>query len=213
MGCDVHMFVEKYNYNTKSWEKVGKKFPDIYAVENIIKFMIHHLGTTREESMEIFSKFLKGEKPKTKFEHYVLTDFLPKEVPTENNGGSWWENEGKLPYPFTDTPYQGRNYRLFGVLSGVRDTSMDSIVDWNRGLPDDISQDICTLTDEWGLDAHSHNHIYMDEIINSKYYKMSEKERDEIGLHSHFFSDSVNKILDFVEGDPEDIRLVFWFDN
>ena len=40
MGCDVHMFVEKYNYNTKSWEKVGKKFPDIYAVEKIIKFMI-----------------------------------------------------------------------------------------------------------------------------------------------------------------------------
>jgi len=71
MGCDVHMFVEKYNYNTKSWEKVGKKFPDIYAVEEIIKFMIHHLGTTREESMEMVSKFLKGEKPKTKFEHYV----------------------------------------------------------------------------------------------------------------------------------------------
>ena len=51
------------------------------------------------------------------------------------------------------------------------------------------------------------------EDVLSQYYKMSEKEREEIGLYSHFFSDSVNKILDFVEGDPEDIRLVFWFDS
>jgi|TARA_R110000796_G_scaffold76145_1_gene170417 hypothetical protein len=214
MGCDVHMYVEKYNNNTKSWESVGKKFPNTYAIEKIIKFMSHHLGTNRTESSELVLKFLLGEKPKNKFEHHVLTEFLPNEIPTEDEGTNWWD-DGKLPYPYTDTPYQGRNYSLFGVLAGVRDSGnhMDKIVDWERGLPDDVSSDICSLSDEWGIDGHSHNHIYMDELINSKYYTMSEKELEELGLHTHFFNDTINTILHFVGGDPKDIRLVFWFDN
>ncbi len=33
MGCDVHMYVEKYNNNTKSWESVGKKFRKMVAYD------------------------------------------------------------------------------------------------------------------------------------------------------------------------------------
>ena len=40
MGCDVHMYVEKYNNNTKSWESVRGKFinPNTYAIERISRF-------------------------------------------------------------------------------------------------------------------------------------------------------------------------------
>lgn len=213
MGCDVHMYVEKYNDNTKSWEVVGKEFPDMYVVDEIIRFMEHHLGTSRKEAEGLIYKFLKGEKGKTKFERYVLNVFLPKEVPMEDNGLQWWQQEGKLAYPFTDQPYQGRNYQLFGALAGVRDPSMDTITDWDRGLPYDVSEEICNLSEEWGMDAHSHNHIYMNEILNSKYYKMTEKELNDLNLGTRFFKITVNNILHFVGGDPNKIRLVFWFDN
>jgi len=213
MGCDVHMFVEKYNNNSGEWSPIGKVLPDMVAIDKIVKFMTHHLGTTHKEGKELIFKFLKGVKPTTKFEDYVLNIFLPEEVPMEDDGYNWWDNEGKLSYPFTREPYSGRNYNLFGALANVRNYTMEKVAEWERGLPDDVSDDICTLSDEWGIDGHSHNHLYMDELVNSKYYKMTEDELNELGLGTHFFNDTVNNILDFVDADSKDIRIVFWFDN
>ena len=213
MGCDIHMFVEKYNNNTKNWESVGKKFPDDNVIHTIMKFMEHHLGTSYEESGELINKFLKGEEPKTKFEYHILKVFLPQEVPMEDDGSNWWGNEGKLSYPFTREPYIGRNYNLFGALGNVRNYDTEKAVAWERGLPDDVSDDICSLSDDWGVDSHSHNHLYLDELIDSKYYKMTEEELDESGLGTGFFNKTIDNILNFVDADPEDIRIVFWFDN
>lgn len=215
MGCDVHMYVEKYNNNTKSWESVRGKFINTNYVGIIVDFMSDQLGTSKSESAELLVNYLMGEKPKNKFEQGLFTHFLPNEIPTEPND-DWYTTPGKLPYPYTDEPYQGRNYNLFGILAGVRTSGvggMDKIIEWERGLPDDASADICSLSDDWGVDGHSHNHIYMDEILKSKYYKMSEEELNDIGLGTSFFHDTVNSVLHFVGGDPKDIRLVFWFDN
>ena len=40
---------------------------------------------------------------------------------------------------------------------------------------------------------------------------MSEKELYDIGMGSFFFKDVVDSLL--ILGDPEDVRIVFWFDN
>ena len=40
---------------------------------------------------------------------------------------------------------------------------------------------------------------------------MSEKELYDIGMGSYFFKDVVDTLLRL--GDPEDVRIVFWFDN
>jgi len=37
MGCDVHMFAEKFNPQNKKWEKVSNKFYDSYALDIIIE--------------------------------------------------------------------------------------------------------------------------------------------------------------------------------
>jgi hypothetical protein len=80
----------------------------------------------------------------------------------------------------------------------------------DRGLPDDVSDELCDMYDEWGLDAHSANYLYLDEILESSYYKMLDSDLDELGV-TYFFRDVVDALLDL--GDSKDVRLVFWFDN
>ena len=46
MGCDVHMYAEKFNPQNKKWEKVGNKFYDVYAVGNIKEKIKHNFGLT-----------------------------------------------------------------------------------------------------------------------------------------------------------------------
>lgn len=208
MGCDVHMFVERKNSETNSWEKVNDEFFCDYSLKSAEDYIIHNLGLTREESNHMLKKFFKGDKPNSKLEEYVINKFLV-DVFSDN----WTEINGlgKLPDPRTDQPYNGRNYTLFGVLAGVRDTYMHMISDELRGLPIDVSKEISDLSDDWDVDGHSHNHLYLDEIINSEYYKMSDDELDDIGLGTHFFRYTVNSLLEI--GDTKGIRIVFWFDN
>ena len=126
----------------------------------------------------------------------------------------WYEadQKGLFPYPYSDQPYGGRCYRLFGALAGVRDTSIDMIVPgrWDA-LPDDESDEVKGISDEWGMDAHSHSHLTLRELMNSKYYKMSTKELYDMGIDAYFFKTLVPDLQKF--GNPDDIRIVFWFDN
>ena len=50
MGCDVHMYAEKFNPQNKKWEKVGNKFYDVYAVGNIKEKIKHNFGLTDGEA-------------------------------------------------------------------------------------------------------------------------------------------------------------------
>ena len=61
------------------------------------------------------------------------------------------------------------------------------------------------------MDAHSANYLYLDEIMDSSYYKMSDSDLHEVGVGTYFFRDVVDALLDI--GNPKDVRLVFWFDN
>ena len=209
MGCDVHMFVEKRNTETNKWEKVGNEFFYDYSLGKAEEYMEHNLGLTKEESSRMIKKYFKGGQPSNKIEEYVFNKFLvdlfsddSEEIYTHGN---------KLSDPRTDQPYNGRNYSLFGALAGVRNSSMDLIADMDRGLPDDVSEEICNLSDRWDMDGHSHNYIYLDEILDSHYYKMTDNELDEIGLGTYFFRTVVDTLLEL--GDSKDIRIVFWFDN
>ena len=97
-------------------------------------------------------------------------------------------------------------------MAGVRDTSVDMVVPgrWDA-LPDDVSVEIEDLSDEWGMDGHSHNYLTLRELMNSKYYKMSADELYDMGMDAYFFKTMVPDLQKF--GNPDDIRLVFWFDN
>jgi hypothetical protein len=210
MGCDVHMYAEKFNPQNKKWEKVDNKFYDVYAVGNIKEKIKHNFGLTDGEASDIMYRYLSGKNnPKNKIEDYIMNKYLKNSISDDPNF-PYWKDESKFPYPYTDQPYNGRNYSLFGALAGVRDGSMELIADMDRGLPDDVSDELCDMYDEWGLDAHSANYLYLDEILESSYYKMLDSDLDELGV-TYFFRDVVDALLDL--GDSKDVRLVFWFDN
>ena len=214
MGCDIHMFTEIYNTKKKKWEKVGAHFVDNYIFDHISNRVSEVYGLDKKEVNELLENYFYGKDPKNNFE-VRMYKLLDNEI-TDDPNFDWWRNESKLPYPYTDQPYQGRNYRLFGALAGVRDTSMDPVVDIERGLPKDVSKEICRISDEWGVDGHSHNYLYLDEILQSSYMNMTNRELDIIGVGSYFFKHLVPKLVEFAKNvgvNNNQIRLVFWFDN
>ena len=56
------------------------------------------------------------------------------------------------------------------------------------------------IFDEWGMDAHSANYLYVYEIMDSYYYKMSDSDLDDLGLGTYFFRDVVDIISVLFEG-------------
>ncbi len=213
MGCDIHLFVEKKNPATGVWDKVGRELLDSNSLERISYSISEVRGISSEDAYKIVLKYFKGEEPSNKIEHYIIGKLIPKNLPTEDNVLNWVDNitNGKYPYPYSDQPYGGRCYRLFGVLAGVRDYDTEPISDV-RGLPDDTSPEVMRISNVYGIDGHSHHHYYLDELLDTPYYKMSEDELYDNGISPFFFKimlDDISKISD----DPADIRVVFWFDN
>jgi hypothetical protein len=209
MGCDVHMFAERKNSDTNQWEMVVNEFFYDYSLEKAEEYMEHNLGLTKEESNRMIKKYFKGGQPSNKIEEFVFNKFLVDLF--SNDSEEIYKYGNKLSDPRSDQPYHGRNYRLFGALAGVRDSSMDWISDIDRGLPDDVSEEILGLSNDWDSDGHSHNYLYLNEILDSHYYRMTDNELDEIGLGTYFFRTVVDTLLEL--GDSKDIRIVFWFDN
>lgn len=209
MGCDIYMFAEKRNPKTGNWEKIGQKFIEPNRVGLIVDYMSKWYGLTDGEAFKIVKKYYQGYEASDKLEEKIYKD-IEKRVSDDPNF-NWWNDTSKLPDPRTDQPYVGRNYRLFGALAGVRDYNMEIISDFAKGLPVDVSTEVCGISDSWDIDGHSHSYLTVKELIDSKYYKMSKKELDDIGMGDFFFKQVVNTLLSM--GNPEDVRIVFWFDN
>lgn len=209
MGCDIHMFAEKRNPKTGKWEMIGKKFIDPHMVGMIVDYMSKWYGLTQDETFTIVKKYYQGYEASDKLEEKIYKD-IEKRV-TDDPNFQWWNDTSKLPDPRTQQPYVGRNYTLFGALAGVRDGSMEIISDFAKGLPVDVSTEICNMSDDWGMDAHSHSYLTAKELVDSKYYKMSDFELEDMGIGTFFFRTVVNTLLNM--GNPEDVRIVFWFDN
>ncbi len=212
MGCDIHIWVEKKNPVTKKWDKMGRVFFDSYGASIIVRNLVSVMGVTEDEAWSILTKWRDGEKPSNRSEEYIIGTYLPKNM---SDGSLEWyqiEERGLLPYPYSNQPYGGRCYGLFGVLAGVRDTSQDMIVpDRFNQLPDDVSDELKIMSNEYGVDGHSHNFLTLRELMNSKYYKMSGEKLNDMGIDSYFFKTMVPDLQKF--GKPDEIRIVFWFDN
>jgi hypothetical protein len=212
MGCDIHMYVEKKNPVTKKWDKMGKVFWESYSASMISKNLVKTMGLTAEEAWDIMKKWRDGAEPTNKTEEYIIGRYIPKNMASENL--HWYEADAKglLPYPYSDQPYSGRCYRLFGALAGVRDTSMEMVVPGRYDeLPDDVSDELKGMSDDYGMDGHSHNYLTLRELMDSKYYRMSNNELMDMGIDPYFFKTMVPHLQKF--GKPDDIRIIFWFDN
>jgi hypothetical protein len=124
--------------------------------------------------------------------------------------------------------FDGRNYGIFGFFADVRNYSHSPVIAEPRGLPDDVSSAIRKEGD-W-TDAHSHSWLTLAELLAYDYDQTfwdRRIERDgngaalaEEGEGEHLPLREFLGTWYFTEldrlaalGAPEDVRIVFWFDN
>jgi hypothetical protein len=104
----------------------------------------------------------------------------------------------------------GRNYRLFGLLAGVRCSWPFSFEE--RGLPDDMSDQVKKLSDSWEGDAHSHSWLTRQELQHKATELMISPEEG-----AHMCAGYLQSLLADLpvtdNPDPSEQRIVFWFDN
>lgn len=109
-----------------------------------------------------------------------------------------------------DTPYRGRNYAQFGLMAGVRwDSPHTPEV---RGIPQDASPEVKREIEQWDSDGHTHSYLTVRELkeLAAKVLVASSDENHAYAVHGlHSLISSVDE----ADISPDDIRVVFFFDN
>ena len=213
MGCDIHMFAEKRNPVTNEWDVVGEEFTDSYALWELHNDLKETFGMDKEEAWNVMMKWINGEKPNNRQEQYIIGKYIPKRVAPSGTGWDYAYSKSMIRNPFTTKPYGGRCYSLFGILAGVRNPSNTMIGgEFNlKGIPDDASPTVKSTSDEWDVDGHSHNYFTVQELLDSDYSKMDKNELTTLGIDPYFFDTTLPQLQKI--GNPEDVRIIFWFDN
>ena len=212
MGCDIHMFAERYSTENNRWEKVGNEFIDFYATMTIPVDINKSIGVPLDTSKDILEKYLKSEEPIGKVEKFIF-QYLDENLPDKDEKISWVDyiTNDRLPNIYCDKPYSGRNYDLFYVLAGVRGDKLGQIIHPPKGIPDDATQEIREPYEEWGSDAHSASYYYLSELLECDYGKMNKSELEKNRL-DYFFYDVLNRCKE-ISDDTNKFRIIFWFDN
>jgi hypothetical protein len=147
--------------------------------------------------------------------------------------GLWSKVENAFPRPeinqypgheMWDRLFYWRHYGLFGFLADVRNYAKVPTIGPPRGFPDDASAELNAMWQEEGawtethsaswltlaeLQAFDYDEVFIDEDV------ASEREEDALRTVREFLPDIYFRDLEILSGlgKPEDVRVVFWFDN
>jgi hypothetical protein len=159
------------------------------------------------------------------------------------NGDGWhWDRSEKFPDvyregKFTDEPFDWRSYGMFGFLANVRNYSQVPTIVEDRGLPDDLSPELADQDDDdarW-LGNHSFSYLTLRELLDYDYDQVfwdrritrqeapnywngaalaNEGEGQHLTIRE-FLGDGFFGQIEILKtyGEPDDVRVVFGFDN
>lgn len=192
MGCDIHVYVEKQN-SDGVWEPVYSQLRTCGQCEGTL----HDLERSRcanceceeQDHDEVTKRCFTG--PLTLSMRYVGCYCTKSWGPPGKE--QVWEHRW----------YRGRNYDLFAVLANVRGNGDDFTEE--RGVPDDASPQYKQEAD--CVDWHSHTWYTVDEMVNQRPKGYWRKFPDWGKMLSRLRELSANPKK------PDDIRVVFFFDN
>lgn len=106
--------------------------------------------------------------------------------------------------------FHWRSYRMFAILNDVRNyDEITPMYDTDRGFPDDVSKDVMGEYDSYY--HHSESYLTAQELIDFDYNEKAieyDTYRDCLG---DFFFIHLEELKSL--GSPDDLRVVFWFDN
>lgn len=135
--------------------------------------------------------------------------------------GKWIPAQGFMKNRNDDTPdvpyydqFHQRNYALFGFLAGVRNT--DIVWFKPKGFPADASEEVARVYHRWGSDAHTPSYLTKEELDRVDWYGEIDYYGERLTRRKAFdqFYDLVYWLNSYdYSCKPDEIRLVFWFDN
>jgi len=144
-------------------------------------------------------------------------------VEVKRNGQ--WEKVGNIFRGYydedelIDEPFYYRSYGLFGFLADVRNYSVVPVISQPKGIPSDISTEVKKELEEWDSDAHSLSCLTLKELLDFNYDQKfidmrAISDAPKISVKD-FLGEKFSKLISQLQtlGDPENVRVVFWFDN
>lgn len=141
--------------------------------------------------------------------------------PNENKDPKWfdlnnpddrarYESLPEYDVAYADYWYHGRDYRLFGLLAGIRYDHPDQI-DEPRDWPDDVSDEVLLDIEGWGDDGHSHSWQTLQELDAAMEGPGGDTIRE--GNMRETIMRMWALCYEKCNGDPTAVRIVYWFDN
>ena len=133
------------------------------------------------------------------------------------------------------SPFNWRSYSMFAFLADVRNYDHCEPLSEPKGLPDDISDGVKGEYERWRYNAHSASFLTVKELLDFDYDKtfwnrrvtkqtspnswdgaaLAEEGEGKVLTYrenlSEWFFTHLNELKEL--GEPEDVRIVFWFDN
>jgi len=143
----------------------------------------------------------------------------------KKKNGQWIPAQGFMQTNSDDIPdvphhdrFTDRHYCLFGYLAGVRHGAMQHFQ--VKGFPLDASKEVQTIYDKWGVDAHTPSYLTKEELDTVNWRKdkidCGYGDKGPLELYKAFrtFYDLVFWLNSYdYTCKPDEIRIVFWFDN
>lgn len=117
--------------------------------------------------------------------------------------GDQWENVPDDVTPYGDWGI-GRTYLLFSRLAGVRSDPREPVLPIAdpRGTPDDVSPEVREYMDPDDGDLHSRS-----------YFTLTELRAADWSMGLEWFRDDFLPRIAGLDRDPDNVRIVFAFDN
>ena len=119
-------------------------------------------------------------------------------------------NHGDLPP--SDRPWEYRNYRLFSILANVRNyDNVFTPIAQPRGLPADVSPAVRALYAEAECEYFSASYLTLGELLDYNWQQTPTWKDTCAEFAGEFCTKTIPALQKL--GEPDDVRIVFWFDN
>jgi hypothetical protein len=114
--------------------------------------------------------------------------------------------------PYRSEPFRERDYDMFGLLAGVRNRGYFTPIAPRRGLPDDVSAQVCAEMSRYS-DPRDATWTTLAELLAYDYGQDvpdggAATVRD---LIDPWFFAQLDALATL--GEPDDVRVVMWFDS
>ncbi|WP_052350317.1 hypothetical protein [Paenibacillus gorillae] len=135
---------------------------------------------------------------------------------TEWNSIDEWSNDPYFEVTEVRKKYwTDRNYLLFAILANVRNRYNIQPISLPKGLPDDVSPKVKIRSDEENGDAHTRSWLNLKELLEYDWQQKIEDDGNQIFPLEALVIPFVNEFIPRLSkiDKPENVRMVFWFDN